>query len=560
MTDILLAHSFFLKNDPKQVEKMSPYAPLGTLYAASLLRSRGYSVALFDAMLSEGEEEFERLLHELRPAIVAIYEDHFNFLNKMCLGHSRSAGCRMSRLARDAGAAVIVAGSDASDHPEVYFREGVQYVIAGEADHSLGELVDVLAGRAAGRAEEVAGLALPDPAAPAGVRRTAPRAVERHPDAFPMPAWDLLDVERYRAAWRSAHGYFSLNMVSTRGCPFHCNWCAKPIWGQRYAMRSPANVAAEMALLKRTLKPDHIWFADDIFGLQPRWVAEFAEQVEALGASIPFKIQSRVDLMTEKAVTGLARAGCVEVWLGVESGSQKVLDAMDKGTDVRQVPVVRERLRRAGIRACYFLQFGYAGEAFADIMATVQLVRDTLPDDIGVSVSYPLPGTRFHEMVKAQLGDQDHWQDSNDLAMMFQGTYQTPFYRHLHRLLHKELRLRQRLCGRQPVAATDPPPVLEAADGHAGNGGGGAPAAAAPIAEAGGAPAPLAGPSALAGPAAVGAAVAAGASAYLADLDELSRDWLELGRLEISSRSERPTAIRKDYSAPDAPDLSKSWN
>jgi anaerobic magnesium-protoporphyrin IX monomethyl ester cyclase len=195
--------------------------------------------------------------------------------------------------------------------------------------------------------------------------------------------------------------------------------------------------------LKRDLKPDRIWFSDDIFGLQPRWVVEFAEQVEARDAAIPFKIQSRIDLMTERAVTGLARAGCAEVWLGVESGSQKVLDAMDKGTDVRLVPVVRERLRRAGIRACYFLQLGYAGETFADLMATVQLVRDTLPDDIGVSVSYPLPGTRFHQMVRDELGGKDHWQDSDDLAMMFQGTYQTPFYRHLHRLLHRELRLRQ---------------------------------------------------------------------------------------------------------------------
>lgn len=519
MTDILLAHSFFLKNDAKQVEKMLPYAPLGTLYAASALRGRGHSVALFDAMLAEGEEEFDRLLAERRPAIVALYEDQFNFLNKMCLGHSRDAGCRMSRRARDAGAVVIAAGADASDHPEIYFDAGVQYVLTGEADHSLVELVAALTGSAGDRpAAAIAGVVVPDPAAPDGVRRTPPRPVEREPDVFPLPAWDLLDVERYRTAWRKAHGYFSLNMVSTRGCPFHCNWCAKPIWGQRYAMRSPAEVAGEMALLKRTLKPDRIWFADDIFGLQPRWVAEFAGHVAALDASIPFKIQSRVDLMTEKAVAGLARAGCSEVWLGVESGSQKVLDAMDKGTDVRQIPVARERLRRAGIRACYFLQLGYAGETFADIMATVQLVRDTLPDDIGVSVSYPLPGTRFHEMVKAQLGDQDHWQDSNDLAMMFQGAYQTPFYRHLHRLLHQELRLRQRL---RAGDAAQPERQEERQQRE--------PDAAAAIQDA-------------------------------AELDDLCRSWLELGRLETSCRSERPTPIQKDYATPLAPDLSKSWN
>jgi anaerobic magnesium-protoporphyrin IX monomethyl ester cyclase len=537
MTDILLAHSFFLKNDPKQIEKMSPYAPLGTLYAASELRARGYSVALFDAMLA-AEEDFARQL-------VAIYEDQFNFLNKMCLAHSRHAGCRMSRAARAAGATVIVAGADASDHPEVYFDHGVQYVIAGEADHSLGELIDMLSGRTAGgaahdpappasaapparptRPEDIAGVATPDPLAPGGVRRTPNRAVERHPDVFPLPAWDLLDVERYRTAWQRAHGYFSLNMVSTRGCPFHCNWCAKPIWGQRYAMRSPGSVAEEMALLKRSLKPDLIWFADDIFGLQPRWVAEFADRVTALDGSIPFKIQSRVDLMTERAVAGLAKAGCHEVWLGIESGSQKILDAMDKGTDARQIPATRERLRRAGIRACYFLQFGYAGETFDDIMATVQLVRDTLPDEIGISVSYPLPGTRFHEMVKTQLAEQDHWQDSNDLAMMFQGTYQTPFYRHLHRLLHRDLLLRQRLHAAALPAAPPLPAVGAAAAGNAGNGGNDA----------------------------------AGGEDLAAALDELCAGWYELGRLEATCHSEQPTEIRKDYALPATPDLSKSWN
>lgn len=433
MTDVLLAHAFFLKNDPKQLKKMRPYPPLGTLYAASTPRAAGYSVALFDAMLADGEREFEACLDTHRPAFVAFYEDQFNFLNKMCLTHVREATCRMSAVARARGATALAAGADVSDHPEAYFPHGVQYALLGEADASLVELLGVLAGRKAGQVDAIGGLAMP---IVGRIHRTASRTPERWPDVFPFPAWELLDVERYRAAWRQAHGYFSVNMVTTRGCPFHCNWCAKPIWGQRYAMRSPANVAEEMSLVKRTLAPDHLWFADDIFGLRPQWVATFAQEVESRDASIPFMIQSRVDLLTEQAVAGLARAGCVEAWLGVESGSQKVLDAMDKGLKVQQVPVVRERLRQAGIKACFFIQFGYPREYFEDIMATVQLVRQTLPDDIGVSVSYPLPGTKFYDMVKHQLGSKAHMEESNDLAMMFQGTYQTPFYRNLHTLQH----------------------------------------------------------------------------------------------------------------------------
>lgn len=490
---VLLAHSFYLKNDPKQADKMHPYPPLGTLYAASRLRSLGHDVRLFDAMFASGPEEFAGVLDRHCPPVVVLYEDQFHFLNKMCLSHSRNAACRMSALARLRGATVIAAGSDVSDHPEAYLRHGVDYALIGEADHTLAELLALLSS-GDGAVDRIPGVAT-------AAGRTPPRPPERNADVFPFPAWDLLDVERYRSAWRQSHGYFSVNMVSTRGCPFHCNWCAKPIWGQHYAMRSPANVAEEMALLKKDIQPDHIWFADDIFGLQPKWVVEFAREVEARDASVPFTIQSRVDLMTEEAVAALAQARCAEVWLGVESGSQKILDAMDKGTTVIQIVRARERLRDAGIRACFFLQFGYPGEMFEDILATVRLVRETLPDGIGVSVSNPLPGTRFYQMVKAELGAKDHWEDSGDLAMMFQGTYQTPLYRKLHDLLHRDLELRIRLRDAPELHASIQP-----------------------------------------------------------CLDQLNRDLLDLRQAEASYHNANPTVIRKYYPAVNAPDLDSRWN
>ena len=247
--DVLLAHSFFLKNDPKQSEKMRPYPPLGTLYAASFLRDKGYEIGLFDAMLAGGMHEFEALLESAQPRFLIVYEDQFNFLNKMCLLHSREEACRMAMLARDRGCTVIAAGSDVSDHPEIYLRHGAHFGIVGESEHALGELIDSLTGRIPVPVETISGLSVLDPKCPGAVRRSEARTPERHPDVFPFPAWDLLDAESYRRVWVAAHGYFSVNMVSTRGCPFHCNWCAKPIWGQRYAMRSPANVAQEMALV-----------------------------------------------------------------------------------------------------------------------------------------------------------------------------------------------------------------------------------------------------------------------------------------------------------------------
>ncbi|MBI1940385.1 MAG: B12-binding domain-containing radical SAM protein [Acidobacteria bacterium] len=438
MIDVLLTHSYHLYYDRKQVRKMQPYPPLGTIYAAALLRQRGFSVAVFDSMLEDPEREFPQAIARYRPRIVAIYEDNFNFLSKMCLSRMRQAAYGMIEIARAAGATVVVNGSDSSDHREDYLRQGAAFVLLGEAEWTLLELVEALAGGSGREAPDISGLAfLREPKDE--VFLTPARPLMRDLDSLPAPARDLVDIQRYRDAWKSAHGFFSLNLVASRGCPYRCNWCAKPIYGDSFHARSAESVAAEISDLKRTFEADHLWFADDIFGLPSRWVAALAEHVERRDASVPFKMQSRVDLMKEPTVAALRRAGCAEVWMGVESGAQKILDAMEKGTRVEQVLDASRLLRHYGIRACYFLQFGYSGETWADILKTVDLVRHTRPDDIGISVSYPLPGTKFYERVREQLGEKTHWVDSEDLSMMFKGAYTSEFYRALHDALHAEV-------------------------------------------------------------------------------------------------------------------------
>jgi anaerobic magnesium-protoporphyrin IX monomethyl ester cyclase len=505
---VVVAHSFFQQFDAKQTQKMRPYPPLATLYVAAGLRAAGHGVAVFDAMLASGEHEFDDLLAETKPRIVVLYEDNFNFLTKMCLTRVREAAFAMARAAHAHGAVVIAAGSDITDHADIYLAEGVDYAVLGEGDHTVAELADWLGSNASdgrGRPDHIAGVAMHDTSG--ATLHTPARRNERHPDVFAAPARDLIDIDRYRDAWIAHHGYFSMNMVSTRGCPFHCNWCAKPIWGQRYAMRSPGDVAVEMASIKHKYEPDHIWFADDIFGLRPDWVAEFADLVEKHHALIPFTMQSRCDLMTPAAVDGLARAGCREVWMGAESGSQRILDAMDKGTKVEEIAAARHALGAAGIRASFFIQFGYPGETWDDISATISMVRELLPDDIGVSVSYPLPGTRFHSMVVDDLETETNWHESNDLQMLFRGTYTTTFYRQLHLALHDDLNLRRRQAG---LAAIHHPSLPEMT----------VPEQAARVSQA----------------------------------------WESLDELERTCRNPRPTLLVRSGAPIAAPDLSESFN
>jgi anaerobic magnesium-protoporphyrin IX monomethyl ester cyclase len=439
---LLFGQSYYLCFDPKLWQAMQPYPPLGTLYAAGYLRQRGYGVALFDAMLAGSEAEWAASLDQVRPQFAIIYEDNFNYLSKMCLLRMREAAFTMIEMARQRHLPVIVAGSDASDHAPAYLQAGADYVLLGEGEESLAELLDRLTGSSQTPLDQILGVAYKDGSE---VRLNPRRPILRDIDHLPFPAWDLVDVERYRQIWQERHGYYSMNMVTTRGCPYHCNWCAKPIWGQRYQARSPENVAAEMKWLKESYRPDHIWFADDIMGLKPGWWQGFAEAVETADAHIPFKCLSRADLIVREAgnVDALRRAGCQIVWLGAESGSQKILDAMEKGTTTAQIYQAARRLHETGIQVGFFLQFGYPGETWNDIQRTLQMVRDCRPDDIGMSVSYPLPGTKFYENVKMQLGEKQNWQDSADLAMMYRGPFTTAFYRQLHKVLHKEFRARR---------------------------------------------------------------------------------------------------------------------
>ena len=419
---------------------MMPYPPLGTLYAASSARKAGFSVALFDAMLAAREDEISSHIDRHRPGIVVIYDDDFNYLTKMCLTRMREAAFSMSTVANRKGCTVIVHSSDSVDHLEEYFAHGADFVICGEGERTLVDLLSCLLRKDPGMGS-VMGLAYMQDGK---VCRNPDRPALKDLDLLPFPAWDLVDIDRYRGLWRKHHGYFSINLVTTRGCPFHCNWCAKPIYGQVYNSRSPANVVDEMKWLKESVNPDHIWFCDDIFGLKPGWVAAFSEEVIRKRAVIPFKCLARVDLLLkEEAIANLGRAGCRTVWVGAESGSQKILDAMEKGTTVEQIYEATRKLKEAGIRVGFFLQYGYTGENREDIDLTLKMVKECLPDEIGVSVSYPLPGTKFYDAVRSQMQGKHNWTDSQDLAMMFTGTYGTDFYRVLHRVTHKRFRIAQ---------------------------------------------------------------------------------------------------------------------
>jgi anaerobic magnesium-protoporphyrin IX monomethyl ester cyclase len=440
---VLFAHGHLLRHDAKQFAIGKPYPPLATLFAAAHVRAAGHEVALYDPMLDDDVRGLAGAIERARPDVVVLYDDSFNWFTKMCLSRMREAAAVMIREARDRRLPVIVAGHDAADHPEPYFDAGAAFAIAGEGEVTLGDLL----ARLEGAAGDAAALRRDGAAAIPGLvfrdrgltRRTPKRDLVRDLDVLPPPAWDLVEMERYRAFWKRRHGYFSLNVVTTRGCPYLCNWCSKPVYGSTYHSRSPGQVVAEVRALRERYAPDHLWFCDDILGLKSRWLVAWADAVAAAGVRVPFLCQTRADLMTEENVSALARAGASEVWLGAESGSQQILDAMQKGITVEQTRAAVKRLRSRGVQVGLFLQFGYAGEGWPEIQATRSLVRELVPDFVGISVSYPLPGTRYYEKVVGSLGTKRNWIESNDLDPLVPARFSAGFYRTLSRVVHAEL-------------------------------------------------------------------------------------------------------------------------
>lgn len=442
MARILFTHSYFYRFDPKQWKAQMPYPPYGTIQAAAVMQEAGHEVKLFDTNLRHSPDEVVPELEDFKPDYLVVYDDGFNYLTKMCLTNMREAAFRLAKLGREYGCTVLVSSSDSTDHFEEYLVEGADYIILGEGEITLKESIAKLE---AGKTDLSAlpGLVF---RVHGETIHTGKRPVLRELDSLPMPAWNLVDIPAYRDIWTAAHGYFSLNMATTRGCPFKCNWCAKPIYGNRYNVRSPERVVDELAHLTSTYGATYFWMCDDIFGLKPGWVQRFRDLVLERGLKFRYKMQGRVDLLLEDdTIEALAGSGLDTVWVGAESGSQKVLEAMDKGTRVEQIREATHRLKAHGVKVAFFLQFGYPGETAEDIRKTIALILELMPDDIGISVSYPLPGTGFYEKVKDQLSQKANWTDSDDLAMMYRGTFSPAFYRRLHRYVHKVYRRKQAL-------------------------------------------------------------------------------------------------------------------
>ena len=442
MSDLLLVNPLFLREDPVEQRLMTPYFPLGLLYLAAVALRAGYTVSIFDGMFAAGDQDFAEALERERPRVVGI----------SVLATVRAAALRLAALAHRRGAIVIAGGSDPTGRPADYLQHRVSgsypidVVAAGEGEQTLLELLPVLLAEqggnsgVSGRQElvRVPGVAFLNEMG--DVVRTPPRDLRVNLDDLPLPARDLIDFEQYRQAWRKRHGYFSMSLIATRGCPYHCSWCQKSVFGTSFRPRSPEAVADEMRRIKEEIQPDRIRIVDDVMGIDRKWVRAWHDAVLAREAVIPFECLSRVDLMDEEVARLLKEAGCRRIAFGAESGSQRILDAMHKGTRVEEIRRATDLCRRYGIETYLYLMLGYPGEGWTDIKKTVDLLKDTRPDQFSSTLAYPLPGTAFYEEIRHCLLAEPDWDYTAENRLLFRRSHSTRFYRWTQRWLTNEWR------------------------------------------------------------------------------------------------------------------------
>ncbi len=437
MADILLTHGYFLCDDEKEQQIMKPYPPLGLLSLSAYLKSRGFAVDVYDSTFGSKPELTARL-HAASGGVLGIYT------NLM----TRRPVLDIVAAAKQQGWTVVLGGPESANYPVEYLASGADVIVIGEGEAALEELLPALATVGPHRLSGVRGIVFTDETGT--VVRTPERPKIADLDALPFPDREAIDHQSYLDVWKKHHGASSINLITARGCPYRCTWCSHAVYGFSHRRRSPANVADEMAAIVERYDPDQVWYADDVFTISHPWLKAYTAELKARGILRPFETITRADrLQSEDAVLALKALGCYRIWIGSESGSQRILDAMQRGVTVEQVRRATALLKLHGIHVGMFLMWGFEGEEMEDIAATVEHVKLTDPDIFFTTVSYPIKGTPYFESVSDKVTLPQAWRDATDRDYVIHGRRSRDFYRLADQWLRNEVAAHR-------VSVTDP--------------------------------------------------------------------------------------------------------
>ena len=426
--DILLTHGYFIAEDAHEQKVMKPYPPLGVLYISSHLKAKGFHVEVFDTTFSTRDQQNE-YIRRTRPSIVGIYTNLMTKLNVLPL----------IQVCKSVGAHVILGGPEPPHYAEQFLDAGADVVVIGEGEATLEHLIPALHKVGPHRLHEIEGIVFRDQD---GTTVKTPARPQIKPlDDQPFPDREAIDLDKYVETWRTHHGRGSVSLITARGCPYTCKWCSHTVYGNTHRRRSPENVLAEMESIIERYDPDQVWYADDVFTIHRSWTLKYAALLKERGIVKPFECISRADRLDQDVVDALKEMGCYRVWIGAESGSQRVLDLMSRRTTIEDVQDKTHMLQRAGIETGMFIMLGYEGEEISDIEATVDHLKKSNPDIFLTTVAYPIKGTPYYNEVESRVIETMTWQDRTDRDLTVAGRHSKRFYSFATRWMVNEVAL-----------------------------------------------------------------------------------------------------------------------
>lgn len=426
MPDILLTHGYFLWEDEKERQIMKPYPTLGLLYISAYLRREGFGVEIFDTTFSSREALLARLDRER--GVLGIYT---NLITRGTIVWIMAEATRR-------GWTVVVGGPESANYPEQYLDHGADVVVVGEGEATLAELLPALAQRGPHRLHGLQGTIFRDELGLTQHNPERPQIADI--DSLPWPDRAQIDLQQYVEVWRTHHGMGSVNLITARGCPYKCKWCSHAVFGYSHRRRNVLDCADELQFIAETYRPEQVWYADDVFTINHRWLFEYNTELKRRNLRLPFETISRADrMMKEEVVATLAELGCYRVWIGSESGSQRILDAMARGVTVEQVQWATKTAQKYGIEVGMFLMWGYDGETEEDIEATIEHVKQANPNIFFTTVAYPIKNTPYFNQVAGQVELTGDWANATDRDYTIKGRHSRRYYRFADAWLRNEV-------------------------------------------------------------------------------------------------------------------------
>lgn len=433
---ILLTHGYFIEEDPKEKEIMRPYVPLGILYISAYLEKKGFANDVFDSTFSSFEH-FKKNILQCKPDIVGLYTNLMTKLNVL----------KIIRFIKDTpelkNIKIILGGPEVRNHVTNFLHYGADVIVLGEGEETMHDLLEHFNDTTSTNLLTVNGIAFKNNEGE--IVHTPERTRIKEVNELPFPNRKKVNLQLYFDAWKNKHGESAISVSTMRGCPYTCKWCSRAVYGQSYRRRSAALVADELECIQQNYTVDTIWFVDDVFTISHKWLAEFATEVEKRNLKIKYECITRADRLNEEVIQLLKKSGCFRVWIGAESGSQKIIDAMDRRVKVGQVREMIQLAKKYGVQSGTFIMVGYPGETEKDIEETVHHLKISDPDLFTITVAYPIKGTPLYQEVENNFITEIDWEEMTDRQIDFKRAYSRKYYDYAVRWIYNEITLHKSL-------------------------------------------------------------------------------------------------------------------